>query len=84
MIRSLVESAFQTGCLSVASEGLIGQVLAMEGYQSVDLDALVTLYNALNAGLIQREARGDLIGRLTDYCHRRLGSIPSSHCTLVG
>lgn len=83
MIRSLVESAFETGCLSVASEGLIGQVLATQGYQSDDLDALVNLYNALNAGQIQREARGDVIQRLTESCQRRLRSIPSSHCTLV-
>ena len=66
MIRSLVESAFQTGCLSVASEGLIGQVLATKGYQSADLEALVTLYNALNSGQIHREARSDAIERLAE------------------
>ena len=66
MIRSLVESAFQTGCLSVASEGLIGQVLATKGYQSADLEALVILYNALNSGQIQREARSDAIERLAE------------------
>jgi len=58
MIRSLVKSAFQTGCLSVASEGLIGQVLANKGYQSADLDALSSLYKAVNSGQIEREARG--------------------------
>jgi hypothetical protein len=57
MIRTLVKSAFQTGCLSVASEGLIRQVLVMKGYQSADLEALDTLHQALNAGKIQREAR---------------------------
>lgn len=67
MIRSLVKSAFQTGCLSVASEGLIGQVLANKGYQSADLDALVTLYNALNSGQIQREARGSFTRNLMEY-----------------
>lgn len=67
MIRSLVKSAFQTGCLSVASEGLIGQVLANKGYQSADLDALATLYNALNSGQIQREARGSVTRSLMDY-----------------
>ncbi|HAA28114.1 MAG TPA: hypothetical protein DDW76_27525 [Cyanobacteria bacterium UBA11369] len=66
MIRSLVESAFQTGCLSVASEGLIGQLLATKGYQSADLEALVILYNALNSGQIQREARSDAIERLAE------------------
>ncbi|WP_206756659.1 hypothetical protein [Aerosakkonema funiforme] len=67
MIRSLVKSAFQTGCLSVASEGLIGQVLANKGYQSADLDAVVTLYKALNSGQIEREARGDVTRSLAEY-----------------
>ena len=83
MIRSLVESAFQTGCLSVASEGLIGQVLATKGYQSADLDALVTLYNALNSGQIQREARGEAIPTLAESCQHRQKSI-SGCCMLVG
>lgn len=64
MIRSLVDSAFQTGCLSVASEGLIGQVLATKGYQSADLDALAHLYHALKAGQIEREARGEVLRKL--------------------
>lgn len=58
MIRSLVQSAFQTGCLSVASEGLIRQVLVMKGYQTSDLDALTVLCEAVNSGQIEREARG--------------------------
>jgi hypothetical protein len=57
MIRTLVRSAFQTGCLSVASEGLIRQVLEMKGYQPSDLEALNALNEALNSGQIQREAR---------------------------
>jgi len=56
MIRSLVESAFQTGCLSVASEGLIRQVLSRKGYQSADLEALAALNEAVNKGKIQRES----------------------------
>lgn len=67
MIRSLVKSAFQTGCLSVASEGLIGQVLANKGYQSADLDALSSLYNAVNSGQIEREARGAVTQTLVEY-----------------
>jgi hypothetical protein len=59
MIRSLVQSAFQTGCLSVASEGLIRQVLEMKGYEASDLEALTALYEAVNSGQIQREARGN-------------------------
>jgi len=57
MIRTLVESAFRTGCLSVASEGLIRQVLEMKGYEASDLEALTVLYEAVNSGQIEREAR---------------------------
>ena len=57
MIRTLVESAFRTGCLSVASEGLIRQVLEMKGYEASDLKALTVLYEAVNSGQIEREAR---------------------------
>ena len=56
MIRTLVQSAFQTGCLSVASEGLIRQVLEMKGYEASDLEALTALYEAVNSGRVQREA----------------------------
>jgi hypothetical protein len=56
MIRTLVQSALQTGCLSVASEGLIRQVLAMKGYQASDLDALTVLCEAVKSGQIEREA----------------------------
>lgn len=79
MIRSLVESAFQTGCLSVASEGLIGQVLAMKGYQSADLDALVNLYNALNAGQIEREARGDVVRRFAEYSQHHPRAVTTAY-----
>lgn len=65
MIRALVQSAFTTGCLSVASEGLIRQVLEIKAYQSADLVALDTLYDALSAGQIQREGRGSLNTMLT-------------------
>ena len=61
MIRALIESAFQTGCLSVESEGLIHQMLATKSYQSNDLAALTVLYNAVQAGHIQREASSNLV-----------------------
>ena len=61
MIRTLVESAFKTGCLSVASEGLIRQVLEMKGYEASDLEALTVLSEALNSGQIEREARGNTL-----------------------
>ena len=57
MIRALVESAFQTGCLSVESEGLLHQVLATKSYHSEDLAAIAALCEAVNAGQIQRESR---------------------------
>lgn len=60
MIRALIESAFQTGCLSVESEGLLHQVLATKSYQSEDLAALAALYDAVRAGQIKREASSNL------------------------
>lgn len=65
MIRTLVQSALNTGCLSVASEGLIRQVLEMKGYEASDLEALRLLYEAVNSGRIEREARGDSVMTLT-------------------
>ncbi len=56
MIRTLVESVLTTGCLSVASEGLIRQVLDMKVYEASDLEALNALNEAVNSGQIQREA----------------------------
>ncbi|NJL10831.1 MAG: hypothetical protein HC908_13500 [Calothrix sp. SM1_7_51] len=56
MIRVLVESAFQTGCLSVESEGLLHQMLVSKSYQSDDLAALQDLYEGVRSGQIQREA----------------------------
>jgi len=60
MISTLVKSAFQTGYLSVESEGLIRQMLALKSCPKSDLDALATLYDALQKGQIQREAQGNL------------------------
>ncbi|MBL1174703.1 hypothetical protein [Pantanalinema sp. GBBB05] len=57
MIRTLVQSALQTGYLSVESEGLIRQVLTIRGYKSTDMEALQQLYEALKAGTIRREAQ---------------------------
>ncbi|MBD2414001.1 hypothetical protein H6G93_17405 [Nostoc sp. FACHB-973] len=56
MIRTIVESAFQTGYLSVESEGLLHQMLATKCYQSQDLLALTALYDAVRTGQIKREA----------------------------
>ena len=58
MIHTLVQSAFQTGCLSVESEGLIRQVLAIRGYKAADLEVLEKLYSAVHSGAIKREAAG--------------------------
>jgi hypothetical protein len=56
MIGRLVQSAFQTGYLSVESEGLIRQVLSIPGYQVSDLAALEELHKALGSGQVKREA----------------------------
>ena len=56
MISALVESAFQTGCLSVESEGLLHQMLLTRSYQLEDLTALQALYDAVRSGRIKREA----------------------------
>jgi len=69
MIRTLVQSAFQTGCLSVASEGLIRQVLEMKGYETSDLEALTALYEAVNSGQIEREARSNSAMNLVQSAH---------------
>ncbi len=57
MIKRLVESALQTGCLSVESEGLIRQLLAVKQVNPSDADALHTLQLAVQQGQVQREAR---------------------------
>lgn len=64
MIRRLVQSAFQTGCLSVESEGLIRQLIAVRSYCAHDLSALEELHQAIGAGQIQREA-GEFVSFFT-------------------
>ncbi len=56
MIKNLVKSALQTGCLSVASEGLMLQVINCNAYQSQDIKALTELQEAVDLGKVQREA----------------------------
>ncbi len=71
MIRALVESAFQTGCLSVESEGLLHQVLETKSYQSEDLALLASLYDAVGTGAIKREASSNLVMKFplhNKYC----------------
>ena len=60
MIRVLVESAFQTGCLSVESEGLLHQMLATKIYKAEDVAALKRLYDAVRAGKVKREASSNI------------------------
>jgi len=69
MIRTLVDSAFQTGYLSVASEGLIHQVLEKNVCQSdEDLAMLTNLWEAVQAGKIKREASSNLAMKLPAKC----------------
>lgn len=56
MIRAIVQSAFQTRCLSVESEGLIRQLLSLKSCQAKDLIALEALFDAVQNGHIEREA----------------------------
>ncbi|MGB6299076.1 MAG: hypothetical protein WBF90_23260 [Rivularia sp. (in: cyanobacteria)] len=60
MIRALVESAFQTGYLSVESEGLLHQMLATRIYRAEDVAALTRLSDAVRAGVVKREASSNL------------------------
>lgn len=55
MIDTLVQSALQTGWLSVESEGLLRQVIAMRSFQSADLNSIEQLYEAVDQGLVKRE-----------------------------
>lgn len=59
MLNRLVQSAFQTGYLSVESEGLIRQMLTIRSYQPADLIALRKLRQALHSGQIKREAKAN-------------------------
>lgn len=67
MITTLVQSAFQTGYLSVESEGLIRQVLSSRGYKGTDLEALKQLYDAIQAGRVRREAHRSIEMPLIQY-----------------
>jgi hypothetical protein len=58
MISKLVQSAFRTGVVSVESEALIRQVLAWKVYQPSDIKDLDQLSQAIETGVIQREAPG--------------------------
>lgn len=57
MIHRLVQSAFQTGYLSVESEGLIRQMIAVRSYETTDLSVLEALHEAIYIGQVKREAR---------------------------
>jgi hypothetical protein len=69
MIRTLVESVLETGCLSVASEGLIRQVLNMNVYEDSDLEALNVLNEAVNSGQVQREANDNAMMTFPNHDH---------------
>lgn len=56
IVHTLVQSALKTGCLSVASEALMRQVLEIQGYQKSEVEALTVLYEAVKSGKVEREA----------------------------
>ena len=68
MIRALVESAFQTGYLSVESEGLLHQVLGSRSYRTEDLEKIDLLCQALHEGRIKRESPSKWKIELSLYC----------------
>ncbi|MBW4541852.1 MAG: hypothetical protein KME43_22305 [Myxacorys chilensis ATA2-1-KO14] len=57
MLQVLVQSALENKCLSVESEGLIRQVLAIGSCDAKDINALKELQEAIQAGEIIREAQ---------------------------
>ncbi|MEM9540329.1 MAG: hypothetical protein AAGA60_12630 [Cyanobacteria bacterium P01_E01_bin.42] len=59
MINLLVQSAFQTGCVSVASEALLRQLLKQQMIRPADRSALNELDRAVTTGRIRREGFGD-------------------------
>ncbi|MGQ9871482.1 hypothetical protein [Leptodesmis sp.] len=71
MITALVQSAFQTGHLSVESEALIRQVLPLNSCQPADLEALARLYEALRTGRIQREAHQSIQFPALEQCLKK-------------
>lgn len=60
MINRIVESAIQNQCLSVASEGLLCQVVRSRTCSSGDLNALQHLLDGIERGDILRESRGQM------------------------
>lgn len=56
MISQLVQSAFDNGYLSVESEGLLRQMVAMGLCRNTDLNALQSLSQAVSQGEVRREA----------------------------
>ncbi|MGG6293148.1 hypothetical protein ACQ4M4_01895 [Leptolyngbya sp. AN02str] len=57
MIDKLVQSALATGCLSVESEGLLRQLIAVKTVKPADRQALEMLQSAMQEGHVTREAR---------------------------
>jgi|GEM_PF-1920828 len=60
MINRIVESAIQNQCLSVASEGLICQVVRSRMCSPKDLEALQDLVEGIDRGEILRESKGQM------------------------
>lgn len=69
MIGRLVESAFATGYLSVASEGLLGQILETHRCHSSEMEALQRLSTALQSGEVRREALGQ--AKVLQHIHQQ-------------
>ncbi|MDH6063373.1 hypothetical protein [Umezakia ovalisporum] len=68
MIPTIVESAFQTGYLSLESKGLLNQVLATKCCGSEDLLILSALCAAVSTGPIKMKASLQLPIELARQC----------------
>lgn len=66
MIEKLVQSALQTGWLSVESEALIRQLLDSHRFQTNESEALKMLNLAVRTGQVKRESR--VQSYLSDPC----------------
>ena len=56
LIREIVQNAFATGCLTVAAEEQLRQLLCAK-YDANDLDAFMRLQQAAMTGAIRQESR---------------------------
>jgi hypothetical protein len=57
LIRDVVQKALETGCLTLAAEEQLRQLLQTTRYGREDLSAFMTLQQAAMAGRVRQESR---------------------------